>query len=193
MIEKCTEIVSNWLIKNEVIEEADKDLYSYAVYSLFMSVSPLILAIALGLCVGNIARSIVIVIPFVFIRKFGGGYHANHAWFCLLSSCLILFLCIMASFYVQHGLMLTIVTIIATISLVYFSPIEHENRILTLEECRLYKKTTIILVCIFVIIANMLALFNLYTYSVCVSIGIILSAGLQLPCVFKSLKKTKND
>lgn len=197
MIGKCTEIIADWLVNSEVIEKTDKELYSYAVYSVFMSVSPLLLAIGFGLCMGCIVRSVMIVFPFVLIRKFSGGYHAKHAWVCFICSCLLLFLCIVASFYIRSGWLLAILTIGAAVSLVCFSPIEHVNRELSPEENTLYKKITAILVVIFLLMDVLFFSCRLYTYSVCISIGILLSAGLQLPCIFKKVfketKMTKRD
>ncbi len=43
-MEKCTDTVVNWMIRCNAINEADKELYKYALYSFFLLVSPLILA-----------------------------------------------------------------------------------------------------------------------------------------------------
>ncbi|WP_277934420.1 accessory gene regulator B family protein [Parablautia intestinalis] len=62
--------MADWLINCKVVEETDKELYSYAVYSILLSLSPLALAIGLGICMGCVGRSIMIIIPFAIIRKF---------------------------------------------------------------------------------------------------------------------------
>lgn len=198
MIGKCAEMIADWLVNSEVIEKTDKELYSYAVQSFFMSVLPLMLAIVFGRCMGCVLRSAMIVIPFIFIRKFSGGYHAKHAWVCFICSCLLLFLCIVVSFYIRSGWLLAILTIGAVVSLICFSPIEHVNRELSPKEHKLYKKIAVILVEVFLIIDVLFFVCRLYTYSVCISIGILLTAGLQLPCILgkiykNSVKKTKRD
>ena len=43
-MEKCTDTVVNWMIRCNAINEADKELYKYALYSFFLLVSSLILA-----------------------------------------------------------------------------------------------------------------------------------------------------
>ena len=54
MIEKCANTIADWLINCEVVKETDKELYSYAVYSILLSLSPLLLAIGIwdwyGMC-----------------------------------------------------------------------------------------------------------------------------------------------
>lgn len=37
MIEKCTNVIADWLISCEVVKETDKELNSYAVYSIVIS------------------------------------------------------------------------------------------------------------------------------------------------------------
>lgn len=185
MIRKCADAVTDWLIGCDAVEKTDKELYRYALYSIFLSVSPIFMAIGIGLCLGCVRQSITIIIPFALIRKFSGGYHAKHPWSCMAGSSLLLLLCIVLSFQIEFGWMLAFVTVGAAVSLIYFSPIDNENRELSKEECRRYKRIAAILVISFLFVELIFFFCQLHTYSICVSLGIILSAGLQLPCIFK--------
>lgn len=189
MIEKCANIIADWLINCKVVEETDKELYSYAVYSILLSLSPLALAIGFGICMGCVGQSITIIIPFAIIRKFSGGYHTKHSWSCLIWSSLLLLLCIIVSFCVKCGWKIALITVGAAVSLILNSPIDNVNRKLGWEEYLRYKKITTVLVTIFVFTAVLLFECRLYTYSICISIGIMLSAGLQLPCIFKKMRR----
>lgn len=189
MIEKCAGVVTDWLIKCEMVEETDKELYQYAVYSIFLSLSPLLLAAGVGACMGCIRESVVIIIPFVIIRKFSGGYHTEHAWSCLIGSCLLLLLCIGLSCYIKCEKEISFFTAMAAVSLICFSPIENKNRLLSQDEKRLYKKIVVVFVIIFLFVDAVFFWNNLHIYSVCISIGIILSAVLQIPCILKKLVK----
>ena len=183
MIGKCTDVVVNWLIRCEVVEISDKELYRYALYSIFLSLSPLLLAIGFGIGMGCVDRSLLIIIPFVIIRKYSGGYHTKKSWSCLAGSSFLLLLCIKASFYLKCGWLLAVLTIGATVSLIYFSPIDNENMMLSKDEKLRYKRITIVLVFLILFADILFFCLGRYTYSVCVSIGIMLSAGLQLPCI----------
>ena len=123
-----------------------------AVYSVFLSLSPLALAIGFGICMGYVGQSVMIIIPFAAIRKFSGGYHTKHAWTCLFWSCLLLSLCIALSFHIRCGWGLAIVTAGAAVSLICFSPIGSENRRLCMEELKRCKKATAALVLIFMLV-----------------------------------------
>lgn len=189
MIEKCANIIVDWLINCKVVKKTDKELYNYAVYSVLLSLYPLALAVGFGICMGCVRQSATIIMPFVIIRKFSGGYHTKHAWSCLIWSCLLLLSCIVISFYIKCGWGTVLITVGATVSLVCFSPIDNENRPLNKEEHSRYKRITTVLAITFLFMVVLLFMFQLYTYSICVSMGIILSAGLQLPHIIKKLVK----
>lgn len=193
MIEKCTKVVVGWLISCDAIDEKNRELYSYAVYSVFLSVYPLIFAICFGSVIGEMERSIFIIVPFAIIRKFCGGYHTKNSWSCLLVSSLLLLLCIVLSSYIRYVCFFTIMTMLAVMSLIYFSPIDSENKKLGQEEYIRYKKMTVFWVAFFLLMTTLLYLCQGEKYSICISIGIILSAGLQIPCILKGKKISKED
>mgnify|MGYP003370994789 FL=1 len=191
----CTGKIVEWLLDHDAIESEDKELYEYALYRLWLLVIPLFLAIIVGLCFWGVKEGIVIVIPFMMLRKFSGGYHAKHLWMCLTGSTLLLSLCVWLSFYLKYDWKLADITAIAGIGLGYLSPIDHENKRLSNEEKRLYKKVTVILTGMSWGAALLFQILGQEMYAVCISIGIMMTAGLQWPVVLtrwlKILKMTK--
>ena len=184
---KCFEVIVDWLVGCEVIEETDRELYCYAVKSFLLSLSPVLLAVLLGLCRGDISRGIIIVMPLMLIRKYSGGYHAKKLRSCLLASSLLLLLCIEVSIHCEYGWAMVICTIVAAISLSIFSPIDNANRPLDQEDSKHYKGVVLIVLFLMGLIVAIFTEVGLYTYAGCVCIGIILSAGLQVPCIFKRI------
>lgn len=187
MIEKNTNFIINWLVNCNAIEEADKDIYCYAINSFFLSVCPMLLAIGFGILMRCVKQSIILIMPFLMIRKFSGGYHTKNLWSCLLCSCLLLPLCLTLSFYSKCDWKLGMITVLATVSLILFSPIEHSNRPLCRDEKGRYKKITAILVAVFLLLDAVCFFRGYHTYAIDMSIGIILSASLQIPCIIKGL------
>ncbi|RKJ43388.1 hypothetical protein D7X25_25970 [bacterium 1XD42-8] len=93
------------------------------------------------------------------------------------------------SFGIKCGWEIALITVGAAVSLILNSPIDNANRELGWEEYLRYKKITTVLIIIFMFMAALLFECGLYTYSICISIGIMLSAGLQLPCIFKKMRR----
>ena len=77
----------------------------------------------------------------------------------------------------------------AVINLIMFSPIDNENRKLDLSEKKEYKLRIIVIVLISVIIYFALILINKEEYAVCISVGIMLSACLQIPCILQKCNR----
>lgn len=191
-LSKC---ITTWLIKHETVSQGDRELYEYATYSFLLSLSPLIIIMIIGLMMGQVVASIWVILPFMFIRKFSGGFHAKHAWVCMIFSCGILFLCVFIVAYIEYSIWISIITVCAATSLTIFSPIDSENRQLDLSEIKKYKITTTILVIAFVILHCLFLLTNHITYAICIAEGIVLTACLQVPHIFGKLKlvsETKN-
>lgn len=59
MIENCTKKITDWLIRYDAIEEQDRLLYEYAIYSILLTLYPVILAIGIGILFGAVRRSIL--------------------------------------------------------------------------------------------------------------------------------------
>jgi accessory gene regulator B len=77
-MKRYTETVVDWMIRQNVINEKEKELYGYALYSAGLLILPLLFAVGIGFCLGSIKRGIALVVPFMILRKYSGGYHAKN-------------------------------------------------------------------------------------------------------------------
>lgn len=104
--------------------------------------------------------------------------------FFLLSITLLIF------FYYPGGLEGGILMFCGGISVIISSPIDHENKRLSKEEKYEFKKITakITVVCMSLSVLFMWG--KMETVSICISLGILLTAVLQVPCVI-SRRKTE--
>lgn len=190
-MQRITGAVAEWLIRNDAINDSERELYEYAVHSLIMLIAPLFMAVGIGWLFGEFEMSFVLILPFMIIRKFSGGYHASKQWICLVLSSLLLAACFGLAEILPAGVALTIAVILSAMSLAIFSPVDSENRRLSEEEQRDFAKTARILVSVFAGIYILLLLCKEKTSAVYMAMGIILPAVLQLPCILNKLKKTE--
>lgn len=190
-MQSITGAVADWLIQQGAIEESERKLYEYAVHSLILLIAPLFIAIGIGWFFGEFEMSFVLILPFMIIRKYSGGYHAKKQWICLILSSLLLAVCFLLAEYLVADVVLTIMVFLAALSLSIFSPVDSENRRLSEDERKDFSKTARILVAAFEMVYIMLLLFREYTSAVYLALGIILPASLQFPCILKKAKKTE--
>lgn len=92
-------------------------------------------------------------------------------------------MCIELSGHIEGGSTLAAVTAAAMVSLFLLSPVDSKNRRLDEDEKRRYRVVTGILTTAFGLLAAVLFFCGWENASVCISLGIILTAGLQIPCI----------
>lgn len=180
--------LTNWLIRLEAIPKEERELYEYAAYNFFITVSPLMLAILFGIFMGHLMESIVLIVPFMIIRKFSGGYHMKNSTVCFVTSCLILIVCIILSCKLKYDMKMGIVVLLSAMSLIICSPIDSQNRRLEQEERIQYKKMTCIFTMVFVALFFLLAYIEQYRFATCIAVGIALTSVLQIPCILRDIK-----
>ena len=188
MIARWSKLLTTYLIQNHGIKEEDRELYEYAVYRLFLSLQPLLFALVLGLVTGKIERCILIILPFTLIRKFAGGYHAGSTVRCLISSFFLLSITLLISFYYPGGWKGLLLMIGGGISVIICSPIDHENKRIDKEEKREFKRITARITTIWMILSVLSMWRRMEVVSICISLGILLTAVLQTPCVISRRK-----
>lgn len=69
-MEQMAGVITTWLIGQGVIGEKDRELYEYAVHSFFWDLAPIVYALVIGLLMQDLAVSVVLILPFVVMRKF---------------------------------------------------------------------------------------------------------------------------
>ena len=188
MIGHCIGGIITWLIQHGAVEEEDRELYEYAAYSLLITLSPLLIIIVMGSFMGMVMESVVLVMPFMVIRKFSGGYHAKDGWTCFIGSCAVLFLCVVLASHITCNIVLGFVVLGAVTSLCICSPIDSDNRRLSSEEKSRYKRVTCFIAVICSLLYFLLWMAKSDTYAVCIAVGLVLPAGLQLPCILQRFR-----
>lgn len=190
-MERLAGAVVSWLIRHEAIEEDNRELYEYASHCFLLGMAPLVYAVIIGILMGELKASIVLVLPFMFIRKLSGGFHLKNEWACLMSSCLLLYVCLLATIYISYDILFSFIVLLAVFSLIFFSPIDSENRRLEADEKKMRKRETMAISLIFYGVHIVLLFFEQKKYAICIGVGILLTAGLQIPCLIKFLTKNR--
>ncbi|MGN0515013.1 MAG: accessory gene regulator ArgB-like protein [Lachnospiraceae bacterium] len=190
MIKKCQSAIVDWLIKQDAIREDDRELYEYALYSSLLLISPVLLSVTVAYVMGNAFSGIVTILPFMTIRKYSGGFHSDRIEKCILESVILVSITIWMSLNLDFGWWTIISIIIAEMWLCIFSPIDSASKKLSPTENKSYRKIVLIQIVFYDIAIIILCLFRMPGYALCLSLGIIFSAVMQVPCILKMLFKS---
>ena len=179
----------DWLICCEVIDSSEIELYEYAIDCSIMNFVPLVSAIIIGGIFKNFLGGLLIVLPFMIVRKYSGVVHAKTRTRCFIYSGLIIAFANIMAIKIQNDLFCSFLLCLSTISLVLLSPVENEKKKLETFEKKVYKKRTIVWIMFFVL-AYILFLINEYTrLAICISIGVIICSIMQMVCIISKLIK----
>ena len=185
MINKLSIKLASHLLSKSAIEEKDKDIYIYGFFMLLSYTFYFGITILIGILFSCVLESIVYFLTFQFIRKFAGGYHANTETRCEIMSIVSITLCISIiklSKTFDFQIALLIITAIAAVCVIIFSPLESPEKPLTNEERSRFRKVTYIILSIMSLGIVLSKMFNIEIILVpsCVSLileSILLIAG----------------
>ena len=183
MIQELSSKVAKWLEQEGAISGEDNGLFSYAVYSLLFGLLPIFIVVILGLAFGMLREGLLMITPFMLIRKFSGGYHLNSSILCVVLSIALLALAMgFIKLIDQNGYiqLLTVFVLLSVVCLCTFSPVENDARKLTDKERQLFR----IIACILAVIVVSVYLIMYATisvrYTAAFGLGILLAAILQI-------------
>lgn len=184
-MEYVLRVLSSWLVQQDAIKPDDRELYEYAIYSFLISIIPLAIFLIASGIIGMLTEGLLIIFPFMIIRKFSGGYHAKHAHTCLFISVGLLGICLYVVTHVIYNWIFHILMLISGVSIIINSPIDSENKKLEEDEINQYRRTTCLLVIITMILYSVLVILKQSHYAICLAVSFVLTAVLQLPCIVK--------
>ena len=175
--------IADWLILQKAITTDERELYAYAVHCLFSLLYPIVFASVIGAFLGMITEAIAMIMPFILIRKFSGGYHADSFKKCLVLSSIVIIVTLLIGKYIKNIFIVNIMYIAATILLMVFSPIDSVNKRLDDNDKKFCKKVTIFIVGVIFGVVGVLWIIGYRYYTVFIESGIILAELLQLVAI----------
>ena len=179
--------ITRWLINTKAISSQMSDVFEYGIFSCLFSSMPVLVVILLSIPLGMVSEGISMIIPFILLRKFAGGFHFTSPLPCTVTSVALRFICL---FGIKFTLAFRAYSLMSSLVLFSFafifihSPIDSKSRKLTDAEKKIFRKIAIILSTIMVLIFFTLIFCKRYGTAISIGFGIILTAFLQVPCRF---------
>lgn len=183
-----------WMVRKGVIPDKDKGLFSYAVYSLLFGLLPVFIVILLGFLFGMLREGLLMIVPFMLIRKFSGGYHLESPKICVIFSTILLTVAMgFIKIIVRRECMvlLSMLVSLSVICLCVLSPMDNNFRKLTKKERQLFRKIACTLAIISLV--GYIAMYKVMSiqYAAAFGVGILLVAMLQILGVVAKASKPK--
>ena len=145
MISSDANNITNYLICKKVIKDDDREIYQYGFEQVFSSLLNIATMLLLGIILGKIYQSLVLILSFMALRSYSGGYHANTPLQCYLLTVMSIStaLSIMKFITIDRFICLGLL-VLSSVVILLLSPIGSKNKPLDEIEKIIYRKKTII-------------------------------------------------
>lgn len=190
MIRLCAGKIAYYICGKDC-ENEDYELYNYAAYIVLSSLFHFATIAILGLILNVLLESIIFYGSFVLIRKFAGGYHAKSPARCYAFSVasgtvilvLLYFLKHISNLYIEVCLLMLGIGFCVVISI--FAPVENANNPLNIPEKRIYKKISIMLSVLLIVVAGLMFFVGFANCGFSIIMGIFMSMTVVMIQVLK--------
>lgn len=193
MIRFISRAVAEWLLKHGAISVNEKELYEYGIYSFLFTLTPLFLVLMVSIPLNMAVEGVLLITPFILLRKFAGGFHFQTPLPCIIVSTVVLLGCLLEiRVILEYGnfIIHTLLVYASIVPICILSPIDSENRQLSAKEKSAFHRIAIVLATINAALYSLLLILRTVEIAIPLGTGMILTALLQLPCLFEHQKNS---
>lgn len=129
MISSAANNITNYLICKKVIKDDDREIYQYGFEQVFSSLLNIATMLLLGIILGIIYQSLVLILSFMALRSYSGGYHAKTPLQCYLLTVMSILaaLSIMKFITIDRFICLGLL-VLSSVVILLLSPIGSKNK-----------------------------------------------------------------
>lgn len=147
--------ITDYLIAKGVAESSERDYYVYGCEMLLLKLVNVVTLMGIAFAMGKSLEGITLLLTFMTLRKYTGGFHLGSALSCYIFTAFIYGISLYASieYRFSEGMYLVIV-LISYVIIASCAPIDNPNLSLTVGEVKTMKKqlTKVLLILLFVFI-----------------------------------------
>lgn len=192
MITKLCHVIADFFIKENIIDEDQREIYKYGFELIISSIIGILIVVLIGVVSGNLLQCIIFYVVFCFTRLFCGGYHASSHLLCKLSFTAVLLMVINLNWLLKEipNYYWFVLYLYCFIIMCCFSPIENPNKPLTYEQQKRGRRISIIEMLIWFAVICILHKFECELYHIIV-LTLFFVATLMLLALFIKWRNVK--
>lgn len=195
-MERLSEKIIQYMIKNSILSEDDKEIYAFGLTQMIRALSTIITTIFIGFCFGKIIESIVFVVFTALIRTNSGGYHSDSPVGCYFISVISIIITLyLVGKQVFNVRLMVVLLAVSFVVFIKYAPIGHVNKVLDKMEESTYKRRllwillTIAFVEIVFVVVQKLYLFSVGGYACIFSMLMLIVGKYRLNYYYNKGKK----
>lgn len=143
MLKSIAEEVTVVMAANDIIKTEEMEAYTYGLELLIPKVILYVVILVVSLITDTFLMSVAFVILLMSLRRYSGGFHCKTAEICVIVSFLMYLLAIFGYEFVSFipNMVYGVSTVLSSVIVLIFSPVEDKNRPLDETEKKLQTKS----------------------------------------------------
>ena len=169
MIAELSSQVVAALLNYKIISYEQKDIYQYGFEIMISSLITFFIVFVCGYVFKCIIPALVYFILFVMLKSICGGYHAPNYFYCNMVFMLVTISVLVSYKYIQVGDFSTmhyLICILSFICTVIYSPIENDNKPLTMDQKKHFRILGTVLVLLISYVSTVFKIKLVSSYSI---------------------------
>lgn len=180
MFRYISEKITNRLLRKNVIEYDDFEIYQFGLEQLFSTILNMLTTIIIGIILGELWNAVLFVLAFMMLRTYAGGYHSSTPLGCYLLTVSIIIAVLSVIKYVEISCFVcTGLLFVSSVIILLLAPVESKNKPLDNIECVVYRKKAVGIWCIEVMSAIAFLIIGFKEVTVCIAMAFIV-LGISL-------------
>lgn len=171
------ERIADWFIRNEVIPLEDKDIYTYGLKQGALMVLNIGTTIIIGVMLKMVWQSVILMLAYIPLRTYAGGYHARTQFRCYILSVGIMSATLLVIKLIPWTSFICLVVTFCAGGIIFlFAPVEDSNKPLDQKEIIFYRRRIRIVLSVLLGIALFHWILGQNQITICIIMAIILCA-----------------
>lgn len=187
MFAKIAERITENMEDNHIIKHDDRELYVYGFNQGLNILLNLITTLVVGLLFRNILELAIFIAAYIPLRSFAGGYHAKTPLRCYIYSIIMIILVSVGMKYLLFvDMVYYVILAISALIIFVLSPAEDKNKPLDKIELKVYRKRTLLILLVELIICILSNVIDLRTVSISIIYNLAVMSVIILLGILKS-------
>lgn len=177
--------IMDFIYKNEDdMDEEKAEIVKYGLEILLLKITFFAATLIIGALMHSFVECLIFTAFFSSIRSLAGGYHASTRLQCFIQSMLtfasVLGILKLEKVFPAIIIPLLILSVIAAIVILYFAPIDTENKRLDEDECKTFKQKSRIVMIVEIVIGAAAYFLNFSSITCSVMLALIVTGILMM-------------
>lgn len=171
--------IARYMTDRKIIVSDEEEICQYGVQQLLTMTLNLVCTVVLGVIYGMLPESILIMVLYIPLRSYAGGFHAKTSFRCFIYSLIMMVLLLSVIKFLSLGnIICSVISIMSGILIYFISPVPDKNKPLDKTEYNVFRRKSRQILVAEILVYAVSVLMQWYIIMECVSLSLGMVEGM---------------